>query len=250
MIGSVEMTRRDGVVTLILHNTAKRNALSMVMLQQLEAAAAALRQDETARCLVLTGAGTAFCSGGDLDAMGSSTVEKFQRMEAQLEATMTALGDVTIPLIALINGACFGAGIQLALTADLRIAADDAKFGVPAAKFGLVYPSQAITGLVTLVGRAQATRILLTGRSISASEALRIGLVQETVPTAALETHGRELANGIAAVPLPALHATTALLREAAKRGAVDGVRNTHAAAYSPDYLQACLDRISVMRRK
>ena len=121
------------------------------------------------------------------------------------------------PLIAMIRGYCLGGGLAVALNADLRIAADDARFGIPAARLSIGYPYAGIRKLIDLVGPAAAKEILFTGERFAAADALRIGLVNRVVPAAALEDEVRALATTIAGNAPLTIRAAKTIVAEALK---------------------------------
>ncbi|WFE37133.1 enoyl-CoA hydratase/isomerase family protein [Micromonospora sp. WMMD998] len=170
------------VATVVIHNPARRNAMTPAMWRQLPVLLDGLEADPTVRALVLTGAGGTFCAGadlGDLDELlagdGSIAVAAEERL--------AAFGR---PTVAAIEGACVGGGCQLAVACDLRLAAADARFGVPPARLGLVYPAPTTRRLAGLVGPSAAKHLLFTGELIDAERAARIGLVDEVLPAGAL----------------------------------------------------------------
>jgi enoyl-CoA hydratase/carnithine racemase len=153
------------------------------------------------RVIVLRGAGgRAFASGADISQFGD---QRASREQADAYAKIAGagrerIGRVGKPVIAAIEGFCVGGGVTVATMADLRIAADSAVFGIPAAKLGLAYGFDSLSQLVGLVGPSCAKELLFTGRRIKADEALRIGLVNRVVPMGELEGAVRELAREIA----------------------------------------------------
>lgn len=180
----------DGVGWLTINNPERRNAISLDMWDGMRAAVEAFGSDGTVRCVVLRGAGEkAFASGADI-----SQFEK-ERADADAAARYAtvsrsgrdALLGLDKPLIAMIRGFCMGGGLGLAMTADLRIAAEDAVLGIPAARLGIAYDAQNLANLVSLVGPSRAKDILITGRRLDAAEALAMGLVNRVVPVPELE---------------------------------------------------------------
>lgn len=190
----------DGVATVTFNNPAKRNALSAEIRQALPELLRALQFEDDVRVVVLTGAGdAAFVSGADISEFGEqrTTPEAraaFDRTFAQADRAWRALHK---PVIARIRGFCIGGGLLTALKADIRIAADDAQFGVPAARLGLGYGFDGIQALVRLVGQANASEILFSARRYAADEALRMGLVNRVVPVAELDATVDDLARTI-----------------------------------------------------
>ncbi len=181
---------REGVGWLTINNPERRNAISLDMWERMRDATAAFAADASVRCVVLRGAGDkAFASGADI-----SQFEKHRGDAAADEhyahisrSGREALLRLDKPLIAAIRGFCMGGGLGLAMTADLRIATEDAVFGIPAARLGIAYDAINIRNLVDLVGPAFAKEILLTARRLDAREAQAIGLVNRVVANDALD---------------------------------------------------------------
>jgi enoyl-CoA hydratase/carnithine racemase len=207
---AVRVDRSDGVGWVTLDRPDVRNALNRAMREALTAALAELDRDEAVRCVVLTGAGPAFCAGVDLKE-GSTGVDGHPLATAAppVAAPFDALRK---PAIAAINGPAVGGGFELALACDLRIAADTATFALTETRIGSLPGSGGIQRLARAVPAAVAARIVLTGDPIDAAEAHRIGLVSEVVPAAELEERTRALAGRIAAnAPLSLLAAKQSL---------------------------------------
>lgn len=184
-----------------LNRPEKRNAVTAAMWAALPGLAAQVAADPAVRVALVRGAGAdAFSAGADIVEM-TRTVSDPERMRAMQQAVLDgqlAWARLAIPTIAMVRGACTGGGCGLALACDLRVAGDDAFFAIPPARLGLVYALDDTRRLVDLVGPARAKEILFTGRRIGAREALDLGLVNEVVPAAELESRVRELAATIA----------------------------------------------------
>jgi enoyl-CoA hydratase/carnithine racemase len=177
--------RPDGVAVLTLNDPDRRNAMSDEMTAAWKDAIAVLRADPDLRCLVVTGAGTAFTSGGNLSWLADgNTVAVPSLRDRMLEFYRTWLGIRTleVPTIAAINGHAIGAGFSLALACDLRYAAADAKLAVPFTSLGL-HPGMATTWLLPEVaGLPLARELLFTGRAVTGSQAESHGLINRAVP--------------------------------------------------------------------
>lgn len=191
----------DGIGWLTFNQPEKRNAISLEMWEAVAAAAERFAADPAVRVVVMSGAGSkAFASGADISQFET------QRDSAAAEARYSAISSLARerleglgkPLIAMIQGFCIGGGCATALVADLRITAEDGRFGIPAAKLGVAYAYHSLRRLVALVGPAVAKEIMFTGRFLDAAEALRVGLVNRVVPADGLEPAVRELAGTIA----------------------------------------------------
>ncbi|SMF60604.1 enoyl-CoA hydratase/isomerase family protein [Allosphingosinicella indica] len=169
----------DGeVARLTLNRPEARNAIP---LDGWDALAACVREaEECARALILAGAGGAFSAGADLTAFATfhHNSEAAAGFRHAMRRGIDALRDCAIPTIALVEGACYGAGVALAIACDIRIASPAAIFAITPAKLGISYPQEDIARLVALVGPAQASRLLLAAEAVDGAEAARIGLVE------------------------------------------------------------------------
>jgi enoyl-CoA hydratase len=214
----VEVTGPIGTVT--FNNPAKRNALSADIRAALPGVLATLAADQDVRVLVVTGAGDqAFVSGADISEFGQQRTSPEAR--AEFDQGMAAIGrgwaSLDKPVIAMIRGFCIGGGLLTALQADIRIAADNAQFGIPAARLGLGYGFGGVTALTSLVGPAWAAEILFSARRFSAAEALQMGLVNRVVPGPELRDEVMTLAATIAENAPLTIAAAKAAIREAAR---------------------------------
>ncbi len=215
------LAEKDGAIGwMIFNNPARRNATSLEMWQAIADILEDFGSDPAVRVVVMRGAGDkAFVSGADISQFEDQRADaeaaaSYNRVADGARAAMAALDK---PLIAMIRGYCLGGGVAIAMAADMRIAADDARFGIPAARLGIAYGFGYLKKLVDLVGPAYAKEILLTARRLGAEEALRIGLVNHVVPVAELEAVVRETcATIIDNAPL-SLVANKAIIDEIAK---------------------------------
>ncbi len=180
MSGEVRLETAGPVGWVVFDHPERRNALDAPMMGQVVAAMEKAAGDESIRVVALRGAGDkAFVSGADISAFGSpSGVERGPRPE-EVMAAISGLGK---PVVAALRGWCLGAGVLLALAADLRIAGDDLRIGIPAAKLGVAYPREGVERLVSLAGPSVAAEMLMTGEPLDAGDALRTGLVNRVVP--------------------------------------------------------------------
>src|SRR6187431_1584007 len=200
----------QGIATITLNRPERLNALTFEVYRELTDTLAALRDEPAVRVVVITGAGRAFCSGGDVhDIIGelfSRNMEgllEFTRMTCELIQNMRALPK---PVIASLNGTTAGAGACIALASDIRIATEDARIAFLFVKVGLSGADMGAAYLLPrVVGLAKATELLYTGDFISAQEAERIGLYNRVVPGSQLEATTQELAERLARGPAFAL---------------------------------------------
>jgi enoyl-CoA hydratase len=190
---------KDGPIGWIVFNQPeKRNAVSQEMWQLMPEYVHELATDDTIRVVILRGGGDqAFVSGADISQFrdrrrNMADEEEYARISSRGQDSLSKLSK---PLLAMIHGYCVGGGVGIAITCDIRISADDARFGVPAARLGLGYKYQGMEKLMNLVGPAYTKEIFFTARTdFSAQEALRMGLVNQVVPKAELESFTRDYA--------------------------------------------------------
>ena len=189
----------DHVATLTWHRPEQRNALTPTMLGEAMQAVREAQADDAVRVLVITGAGRAFCAGGDTKAMaeviaGSGPVSPEQEQVGQIQELQLLLRRFPKVLIAAVNGAAYGAGLDLACSADFRLAADTARFCEVYVRLGLAPGGGGAWLLPRLVGVTNALDLVLSGEPIDAAEALRIGLVSRVVAAGDLVSATREFA--------------------------------------------------------
>lgn len=238
----------DGVATITLNRPERLNALTFEVYRELTDVFAALADEKDVQVVVITGAGRAFCSGGDVhDIIGelfSRDMEgllEFTRMTCELISNMRALPK---PVIASLNGTTAGAGACIALASDIRIASEAAKIAFLFVKVGLSGADMGAAYLLPrVVGLAKATELLYTGDFISAAEAERIGLYNRVVPPAELEQTTNELAQRIAKGPAFALAKTKEMLNREMPMN-LDAALESEAQAQAicmqhPDYREA-----------
>jgi enoyl-CoA hydratase len=235
----------DGIAVVTFDNPAKHNALSGEMRRALPGLLGWLATTPEARVVVLAGAGDrAFMSGADISEFGDQRTSADAR--AAYDATVTeanqAWATLDKPVIAMIRGYCLGAGVNTAVQADLRIAADDARFAVPAARLGLGYHYEHVEALVALVGPAHAADLLFSARQVTAAEAERMGLVNRVVPADRLAEETMELARAIRANAPLTVAASKAGIRHARGGGSSRDLDRIHAMVEacftSDDYLE------------
>lgn len=178
---AIEITHEGPLAIVTLNRPEKRNALAMPHWQALGATIRGFASDASVRAVILTGAGGHFCAGADIGEF-DSTRQDARSGEAYthaVDASAEAILGLSKPVIAAIEGSCFGGGAGLAMDCDMRIAAKGARFAIPAAKLNIVYNLRDTRNLLSLAGPGYAKRILFTGEPVDAETALRIGLVDE-----------------------------------------------------------------------
>lgn len=236
------IARKDGAIGwMIFNNPARRNAVSLDMWEAIPVILEEFEKDPAIRVIVLTGAGErAFVSGADISEFEQrrSTAETIRHYDAVADRANNALYRASKPTVAMIRGWCVGGGVAVAITCDVRIAAEDARFGIPAARLGLGYKMAGVRRLMDLVGPAATKDIFFTARHYAAADALRIGLVNEVVPTAELEAYVRRYAGMIAEnapLTIAAVKRTVAELLVDPERRDTDAVAAMIEACFASD---------------
>lgn len=200
--------KRDAIATLMLNRPETLNAMNEAMMAEFERLVIEVEADAEVRCVVLTGAGRGFCSGGDQKRerqhegeeaffpgdLGGALVERLNRCVLRLQR-------LPKPILGSINGVAVGAGCNLALATDIRIAADTARFGEVFSRIGLVPDGGGTYFLPRLVGTAKALELIMLGDIIDAAEALHLGLINRVVPAAQLHEETYKLAERLAQGP-------------------------------------------------
>jgi enoyl-CoA hydratase len=199
--GLLSIEPRDEVALVTLLRPEKRNALSIELRVELAEAFGRLGEDESVGCIVLTGAGTAFCAGMDLDQFGGDREHKRQLVETSTGA-FEAVGSCPRPVVAAVNGPALAGGFALALLCDIRLASESASFGFPELPRGI--PASYASARAALPA-GTAAEIVFTGRLFDAPEAERLGVVSEVVPDGRLLERALELAGEIGAAPRAAI---------------------------------------------
>lgn len=205
---------------LVFNNPARRNAISVDMWEQIPRVIERYETDPAVRLIVLRGAGDkAFVSGADISQFeqqrsGEAAVQHYEEIA---EGAQLRLQAAEKPTLAMIRSYCLGAGVNIATVCDLRIAAEDARFGIPAARVGLGYRVSATRNLVDVVGAAFAREMLITARQFSAAEAGVMGLAQRVVATAELESYVLDLCAEIASNAPLTMRTAKRIIRELLK---------------------------------
>ncbi len=220
MPGRILVEKEGALGWLVFDHPERRNAVSVDMWRAVPGALRELEADPEIRVVVVRGAGdVAFVSGADISEFEQlrTGAEAAAAYEATTAEAFGALAACPRPVVALIHGFCVGGGMATALAADLRYAADDAVFAIPAARLGLGYHAAGIRALVDLVGPAAAKEIFFTARRYRAEEALRLGIVNAVFPKAELEARVRERAEAIAAGAPLTLRSVKRVVQELAR---------------------------------
>jgi 2-(1,2-epoxy-1,2-dihydrophenyl)acetyl-CoA isomerase len=195
---TVRLETDSGISTLTLDRPEKLNAMSDAMWNALHGHLGTIASDESVRAVILTGAGRAFCSGGDIDNMAKSTIVTGRARSKNRHRVITALYSLEKPVIAAVRGPVYGIGNGLALACDLVIASETARFSMAFKKVGVVPDGGALFFLTQLLGIAKAKELVYTARPIAAQEALDLGIAMRVVPDDQLEAAARALAQELA----------------------------------------------------
>lgn len=208
-----------GVALLTLSNPEKRNALDRTLCESLRFTLERL----DARCVVLTGEGRAFCAGYDIAELLGEGYDDGEESHHPFAAALAAIEAYPYPVVAALNGATIGGGLELAIACDLRIAADTVQLGMPPAKLGVVYSTAGLNRFLTTIGAARTRELFLTGRRVDAATAERWGLVNSVVEAEALPAAALELAVEVAGNAPLSLRGNKAGIRElVSAAGALD----------------------------
>lgn len=202
---TIEVERLEqGIVRVVLANPERRNALTLAMFEGLAELWPKLAGDGSVRVVVVTGQGDTFCSGADL----SANLPARPGIDDLIEAAFMKTSSLPVPVIAAINGDCVAGGLEIALSADVRIASETARLGFPEVRWGIMPSGGGSMKLADQIGWSQAMDLLLSGRLISAREAERLGLVSRVVPGADIGDTAMDYARTIAANSPVAVRAT------------------------------------------
>ncbi|MFQ5519786.1 MAG: enoyl-CoA hydratase/isomerase family protein [Candidatus Methylomirabilia bacterium] len=217
---TVSLDREDGVVVLVVNRPEVKNALDLKSIEALSEIVDGLAQDASLRVAVVTGSGGTFISGGDVkDFLRLDDPQSGKRMAQRMQSVLARLEALEVPVIAAIEGSALGGGAEVTLACDMRIASESARLAFKQVSLGIMVGWGGGQRLLRLVGRSRALRLLLTGATLTAEEAVRIGLVDEVVPTGEALRASLSLARQIAAQPAAAVRATKRALHHGAELG-------------------------------
>src|SRR5215213_991075 len=191
--------RESRVARLTVQRPHRLNALDSSTLDEIRHAVLELQQDDSIRCVIITGAGDkAFVAGADINEIASDTPDGARRRALHGQHVFDLIEQLGKPVIAAVNGFALGGGCELAMACTLRIAADTARLGQPEVNLGIIPGFAGTQRLARLIGAGRALEMLLTGEPVTAAEAYRLGLVNRVVPAAELMTEVRTLATSLA----------------------------------------------------
>ena len=197
--GEIRVERRGAVEVWTIDGEARRNSITMAFLAALGAHLARAAGDRALRCVVVTGAGDkAFCAGADLKERARMSADEVHAFHRGLRGALRGIEQAPQPVVAAINGAALGGGLELALACDLRVMAEAAQVGLPEVSLGIIPGAGGTQRLARLVGIARAKDLVLTARRIGAAEALAMGLVSRVAPPGRLLDEALALAAQVA----------------------------------------------------
>jgi enoyl-CoA hydratase len=226
---------RDGVALVVLDRPEALNALSFQLLEELDRLLAVLDDDDVCRAIVITGAGDrAFAAGADIRELAGARREELHAYDPF--SAVDRVGRLRTPTIAAVRGFALGGGAELAMACDMLVAAEDAQFGQPEVKIGVIPGAGGTQRLARAAGRARAMELVLTGRRIGAAEAAAMGLVTDIVPGSEVLERALSLAAEIASLPPLAVRAAKAAVNAAQQLPLDDGLR------YERDRFEALFD--------
>ncbi|MDO9440182.1 MAG: enoyl-CoA hydratase [Beijerinckiaceae bacterium] len=228
--GRIEYRVEDGLAHLTIDQPARHNAMSFDMWASLPGLVATAEADPQVRAIVVSGAGErAFCSGADISQFGEkrSGASAVEAYEQAVSGGLAALSSGAKPSVALVRGICFGGGLALALSCDLRLVAEGARFRIPAARLGLGYAYPNVAMMARRLGPGATADILFSARGFDAGEALRLGVASKVWPAESFAAESRDYLAGIAANAPLTLKAIKLALNELAKP---EAARDTAAA--------------------
>ena len=200
MFENLLYSTNSGIATIIVHRPAVRNALNSSTMRELRAAFEQAKADEAVRVIILTGSGDkAFVAGADINELAKLSPVEGRDYSLAGQAIFDFIENLGKPVIAAVNGYALGGGCELAMACTFRVASDNAVFGQPEVKLGIIPGYGGTQRLAKLVGRGQASQLLVTGEMLPAAEALRIGLVNQVVPQAELQVTVEAIAKKVIA---------------------------------------------------
>jgi len=185
--------KKEQVVWLTLNRPRVGNTINLALANEIVDACCTINQDDEVRVVIVTGAGEVFCSGFDLAELRSVSADNLKQMNSA-SLSSKAVAGLNCPVIAAINGDTLGAGLELALSCDIRICSENARFGLPETSYGIIPGGGGTQRLPRIVGKGKAAEMVITAELIDAAEAYRVGLVAKVVPKQGLTEEAGEIA--------------------------------------------------------
>ena len=183
--------KADGIAIITMNRPDRRNALNPTLVSEMKRALEEVRNDEEIKTVIISGGEKSFCSGMDLKEPSENLLDEIRKLYRLIE-------NFDMPVIAAINGPCLAGGLEMAISCDLRIAAEDATLGLPEIRFGALAIGGATQRLPRLIGMGKAKELHFTGDPIEAQEAYRIGLINKIVPAPSVMDEARKMAGTLA----------------------------------------------------
>lgn len=219
---------QEGIATITLNRPEVLNALNNQVFNDLTEAASSLGADSSVRAVIITGGDKVFAAGADISQMASSTAVDVATGEQVSHRAFQLIETMPKPVIAAISGYALGGGCELTLVADVRIAADNAQFGLPEIKLGILPGAGGTQRLPRLIGSGRAKELIFSGDFIKADEALRVGLVNKVVPAEELLTEAKKMAKRFAARGAVALRLAKSSVNEGLRMDLEAGLEYEH----------------------
>lgn len=211
MEGNVTIEHRGDCAVIRIAREAKRNALTIAIMRELCRVIVEAETDG-AVAVVLSGGNTVFSAGADLDEVGNGTRDL--EIDEAIGITVDTIRRLTVPVVAAIEGPCFGAAVEIAMACDLQVVGKGASFSIPATRLGLLYRPHAVATYVGMLGRSTVTRLLVFGERLSAEEALSSGLATHLVEQGHALSKSISLGGELSRMTMEAVRATKSLIRE------------------------------------
>jgi enoyl-CoA hydratase len=210
---TISYERKEQIIWLSLNRPRAGNIINLELANELVDACRAINQDDAVRAVVITGAGEVFCSGCDLGELRTISTSNLKRLNSASLSSMAVAG-LNCPVIAAVNGDALGAGLELALSCDIRICSENGRFGFPETSYGLIPGGGGTQRLPRIIGKGKATEMVITAEPIDAAEAYRVGLVSKVVPRQKLATEAEEIARKlISRAPIAVRYAKEAVTK-------------------------------------
>jgi len=221
----IKQTKRDGVGWIQFNRPEKMNAVNLEVLRELETAISVCEEDQQVRSVVLTGNEKAFVAGADIEHMAKASIGDAYHLTDLTMRVQERLADLPKPTVAAISGYALGAGCEIALCCDFRIAADNAILGLPEITLGIIPGGGGTQRLARLIKPGAATRMILLGETVKSSEALAIGLVDQVVALSQLKNEANSLSAKLACMPALAVRAAKTAMRRGLNTSLKEGLQ-------------------------
>jgi enoyl-CoA hydratase/carnithine racemase len=222
---TIILKNKPPIAWIILNRPDKLNAINYIMLQELSEAIDFVNKEKNIRCLVIEGKGKAFSSGADLKEINGLTSENVKTFSRMGQKIFSKIEKLSKPVIASINGLVLGGGLELLLVCDFKIATENSEFGFPEIKLGLIPAWGGTQRLPSIIGFSYSKRLILTGDRITATEALKIGLIDRVVTLKDLESETECFLKKICNNPIEAIKLSKSLINKTLNRSFEQGLK-------------------------